>query len=110
MNSLLYSLAIAAILTFIIDWARPQEAFKHFIWKLLNGNIPYKHFSFKPFDCSLCLSFWVTLFVTLYLGEGLLSFLYASIAGYSTSFISPLLRALSQVWNDLLYKLTKITQ
>src|SRR5574344_729442 len=47
------------IIVYIIDICGIVDVFKHFLFKKLYGKmIPYKELNIKPFDCSLCLTFW----------------------------------------------------
>ncbi len=54
------ALIISIICSFVIDYLGVVENMKKYIWKWFN-KIPYQNFRFKPFDCSLCMSFWITL-------------------------------------------------
>lgn len=53
---------IQIILVYIIDISGVVDVFKHFIFKKLYGTkIAYKEIKMKPFDCSLCSTFWISL-------------------------------------------------
>lgn len=57
-----------AILTmincFIIDLSGFITNLKRLIWKIFSKS-PYQDFPFKPFDCTLCMTFWTGLFYLL---------------------------------------------
>ena len=53
---------IQLIIVFIIDLSGAVESFKLFISKILTkGKIQTTNFSLKPFDCSLCMTWWIGL-------------------------------------------------
>lgn len=54
-------LLIAIICVIIIDLSGFIDSVKHFIWKKLYNPLPYKDFDIKPFTCSLCSTFWLSL-------------------------------------------------
>lgn len=59
---------IATIWVLVIDIAQFVEELKHIFWKwVFKGNEHnYKPFRIKPFDCSLCLTFWTGLVYLIY--------------------------------------------
>lgn len=96
---------ITVAISFIIDYAGVIETFKRFIHRMVNGKIEYIHFRLKPFDCALCMAFWITLIYSIYAGNGLiLSIAIASLCGYSTTFISDALKLTYELFNKLLSK------
>lgn len=54
-------LLITTIVVFVIDLTDFVYTIKKFIWKIFHKHTPYTDFSMKPFDCSLCLSWWLML-------------------------------------------------
>lgn len=63
-------LIITLFIVFIVDISGVVTVIKKQIWKWLYGkNKSYVDFTFKPWDCSLCLSFWVNIIYALCLGE-----------------------------------------
>lgn len=53
-------LAVSVIVCYIVDISGIVESVKMQIWKwLFNGKREYVDFSLKPFDCSLCMCFWI---------------------------------------------------
>lgn len=59
---------ITLIIIFIVDISGVIDNIKHLIWKCLHPKIAYKEFSIKPFDCSLCLTFWIGIVYSLIIG------------------------------------------
>lgn len=61
---------IAIIVCFIVDISGIIDSVKRMIWKwIFNDKIVYSDFRLKPFDCSLCLTFWVGLIWLIVQGE-----------------------------------------
>lgn len=55
-------LVISAIISFIVDISGVIDSIKYAIWRwAFDGEREYKDFNLKPFDCSLCMTFWVGL-------------------------------------------------
>lgn len=55
-------LAISIIVCFIIDLSGVIDNIKTAIWKwIFSGKREYQNFNLKPFDCSLCSTFWIGL-------------------------------------------------
>ena len=53
---------IQLIIVFIIDLSGAVESFKLFLSKILTkGKIQTTNFDLKPFDCSLCSTWWIGL-------------------------------------------------
>lgn len=44
-----------------IDRLKIDQPLKRLWWRWVMRGVPYRDFSAKPFDCSLCLSWWVGL-------------------------------------------------
>lgn len=61
MQIIINLIIISIIISFIIDLSGIVENIKRFIWKLLYPKLAYKHLTIKPFDCSLCMNFWVSI-------------------------------------------------
>ena len=61
---------ITAIVCFIVDISGFVDSIKRGIWRLIMGkDRQYQEFNMKPFDCSLCLSFWSGLIYLLCVGQ-----------------------------------------
>ena len=55
-------LLIQLLVVFIVDLSGVMTHIKKAIWKWLKGkDKPYKDFEMKPFDCSLCTTWWTGL-------------------------------------------------
>lgn len=55
-------LIINVIICFIVDISGVIDSIKYGIWKwVFNGKRDYQEFRLKPFDCSLCMTFWIGL-------------------------------------------------
>lgn len=86
-------LILSFIISFIIDISGIIQSLKRFIWKIFN-KLPYRDFPFKPFDCSLCMTFWVILIYSLFNYDILYSFFYASVMSYFSTHITNLLKTI----------------
>lgn len=54
-------LLIALICVIVIDLSGFVDNIKQLIWKFaFKNNKPYKEYTLKPFDCSLCSTFWLS--------------------------------------------------
>lgn len=63
-------LMIAIIVCFIVDISGIIDSVKRMIWKwIFNDKIVYSDFRLKPFDCSLCLTFWCGLIYLFVVGS-----------------------------------------
>lgn len=55
-------LLLTIIVCFVVDISGFIYTIKNLIWKwVFNGKKEYREFRLKPFDCSLCMSWWVGL-------------------------------------------------
>lgn len=55
-------LILSIIVIYIVDLSGIVESLKRGLWRWLKGKQPYVDFRIKPFDCSLCMVFWIGLF------------------------------------------------
>ena len=60
---------IQIIIVYLLDLSGGMTSIKQMIWKWLHPNRIYQPFSFKPFDCSLCMTWWVGLIYIIAAGE-----------------------------------------
>jgi len=92
------------IVVFIIDYSGVVDYIKRLIWRIINGNkIEYKWFQLKPFDCSLCMSFWTILIYCLFNHYGVLnSLLFGTIGAYLASFLSNLLEYIFYLYKKII--------
>lgn len=62
METLINLLLLQLIVVFIVDISGVMDSIKYVISKLLTkGVIKTLNYRIKPFDCSLCMTFWVGL-------------------------------------------------
>ena len=55
-------LLLTIIVCFVVDISDFIDTIKNIIWKwVFNGKREYREFRLKPFDCSLCMTFWIGL-------------------------------------------------
>lgn len=92
-------LCIAAIVVFVIDLSGFVDSVKMRYWKWLFKDKPYREFSLKPFDCSLCMTHHICLLYAIISGSFSLP-IWAFICGLSflTPQIKGLLRLVSDIW------------
>lgn len=61
---------ITTIVCFVIDISGFVDSVKRGIWRLIIGkDKPFQYFNMKPFDCSLCCTFWSGLIYILCVGQ-----------------------------------------
>ena len=99
-------LMITIIVVYIIDLSGAINSIKYGIWKWLRGNKPYKEYQFKPFDCSLCMSFWIGL-IWLFLSHSM-SLKYIMILclfSYLSDVIGDILRLIKDILITLMSKI-----
>lgn len=54
--------SIHIVIVYIIDISGVVDAIKKRAFKMMFGRIKYFDYRIKPFDCSSCMCFWLTLF------------------------------------------------
>ena len=54
-------LIISIITIYIVDLSGFITSIKWGLYKWLNPDLPFNSMRFKPFDCSLCMTFWIGL-------------------------------------------------
>lgn len=106
-------LAITIVVVNLIDISGFVDEMKRFVWKwLYKGKREYRPFTFKPFDCSYCMTHWTGLFYLLlsgnitiwsYMALLLLCFLTPIIADCQRLVLDILTKGIS-----LIYKILKI--
>lgn len=92
-------LMISIIVCFIIDISGFIENVKYMIWKwVFNGKKEYQEFRLKPFDCSLCMSWWIGLIWILCNGQfTLLNILLVSLFAALSENISNMIIIIKQL-------------
>ena len=99
-------LFIAIIITFIIDLSGFIDSIKPIIWKILFPKIKYNpNWRIKPFDCSLCSTFWIGIIYLLFTSFTLKGFLYVILLAWFTPTIKDLLIALKELFQKWIGKI-----
>lgn len=62
-------IAIATIVIFIIDLSGFVMSVKKGLFKLVFGKKEFQEYRIKPFDCSLCMTFWICTGYLFYTGN-----------------------------------------
>ena len=105
---LLKLLIIQLIIVFIVDLSGVMEHIKRWIWKWLKGDKPYKDFEFKPFGCSLCMTFWVGLIYLLITHSFTIPYIaYVCLLAFLASTAASVLQLIKDTLDTLLYILDK---
>lgn len=101
--TLINLLLIQLILVFIIDLSGVMNSIKYFISKYLTkGKIISDNFRIKPFDCSLCMTFWTSLIYLWLTNSFTLPYISASCL---LAFLTPLAKDTLLLVKDLITKL-----
>ncbi len=85
---------ITLVLVFIIDLSGAMDYIKRTVWRWVFKNRPnqtYQDFEMKPFECSLCMTWWV----------GLIYLCFTQLSWVNVAYVA-LLAYLTPVWKDLL--------
>lgn len=100
---------IVLIVSYIIEYSGIVLSIKKFIWKLLNGKqVPFQFFQLKPFDCSLCMTFWIVLIYLLFNSYGIIPSLFvAVISSYLSGFVSEVWQLIFNIYKNNIDKLWK---
>ena len=103
METILNILLITIIIVFIIDCTDFILTLKIKLWNwTFNYSKPYKEYSIKPFDCSLCLSWWCNIIVLLVTNNFTIP--YITVVAIS-SFLTPVFHSLLMLVYDILVNL-----
>lgn len=100
---------ITFIIVFIIDLSGFIDSIKTFIQFLVYKiyGLRINEFRIKPFDCSLCMSFWTNIIYIYIINEvTILNIAFISICAFSTRFIYDFVQTFYNYINKLLIKLT----
>lgn len=61
-------LGLMFVVVYIIDISLVVDEIKKLMWRLIQGkNVRYRYFRMKPFDCSLCMVWWLSLIYLFYI-------------------------------------------
>ena len=98
---------INIIVVFLIDQSGFIVEFKSWFKKLLTkGKMSDSNYSLKPFDCSLCVTFWVSL-IYLFIINGLTieSFALVCVSAWLTTFTNDIYIVVKEMWTKLINKI-----
>lgn len=103
-------LIITIVVVLLIDISGFISSIKSFISKkLTNNKIDTINFSFKPFDCSYCMSFWIGLIYVIVTNEfTFLNLLYVCLIPMFTDFIRQTLLLMKDLLNKLIEKIYEL--
>lgn len=96
---------IAVICVIIIDMTDFMPTMKEWIWKMVSKK-KYEYFRLKPFDCSLCLTFWTGLiFLTINKELSLLNLVLLLLIAISTPIVKLLIDLVLTALNIFLIRI-----
>lgn len=102
-------LIIATIVCYVIDISGFIDSTKIFIWWLVFKNEkPFNNFNLKPFDCSLCMTFWIGLIYIIINDFSLINLFYVCILSFLSSTITYTLNIFKDLIIFILNKLSRI--
>ena len=92
---------------YLIDQSGEMDSLKSLIKRLLtNGKMKGSDYSLKPFDCSKCMTFWVSIGYLLLIGElSIFTFMLASISSFAAQFTNEIFNIIKIVFIKLTNKL-----
>ena len=98
---------INIIVVFLIDQSGFINEFKTWLKKLLTkGKMKDSNYSLKPFDCSLCMTFWVSLIYLLVFQElTILNFMLVCLSSWFSQFTNDFFYMFKAVWVKLIDKI-----
>lgn len=96
---------IAFTVVFITDLTDFSTNVKKFIWRVVKGQEkPYREFSIKLLECSLCQTWWITLIWTLIMGEMSIALIFFSAF---LAFMTPIIREIWELTFDFAVSLIR---
>lgn len=98
---------IVLSIIFIVDISGVMEYIKRTIFKIINGRkVNYVPYELKPFDCSLCMTFWIIIIYLFILKYTIINVVFiASMCAISTIIISPTIKLIIYSIKKLLDKI-----
>lgn len=110
MKILINLLVISLIIVFIIDTTDFVDTIKQKVWKFaFSDKKPYKEFSCKPFDCSLCMTWWTGLIYLLIIHKFTILYVgYIALLALLTPVFNSILILIKDVFAYLLNKIYKV--
>lgn len=103
-------LCLQLIVVFIVDLSGVVDSVKRSIWRFTKGKTAaFCDFSLKPFDCSLCMTFWSTLaFAAFAKAFTLPVLLYCCVLAFLTPLAAGAMNIVRDVLTVLLNKLSNL--
>ena len=103
---------LAVIICFIVDLSGVIGSIKHYIWKrILDGKGCPENVKIKPFECSLCMTFWIGTIYLICCGSFTLPlFVELCFLSFLTKNITGFLRLVQEALIALETKLYKLIQ
>jgi hypothetical protein len=94
-------------IVFLIDQSGFIEKFKIMLKKVLTkGKFSDPNYSLKPIDCSLCMTFWISLIYLLIVNLlSIESFMIICLSAWSTQFTNDIYIIIKQLWFKITDKL-----
>lgn len=98
-------LLINLIVVLIVDLSGFMTDFKKLVWRVLFKSAYQDSFRIKPFDCSLCMTFWISLIYLVCINQfSLINILVVLVLSYLTTTEALLLRAVKALLDKLISK------
>ena len=99
MNNFIILLLITIATVIVIDLTDFVDSVKHGIWKWVwKEKREYRDFSLKPFDCSLCASWWIGLLYLIISGTITLPLVVYQLF---LSYLTPIIKDIIQMIKDM---------
>lgn len=92
---------------YLIDQSGGMDSIKSLLKRLLtNGKMKGSGYSLKPFDCSKCMTFWVSIGYLLLMGElSIFTFMLACLSSFMAQFTNEIFNIVKIVFIKLTNKL-----
>lgn len=109
MTTILNLLLINFITVFIIDQSGAVDSFKSGLKSILtSGKMKNPDYALKPFDCSLCSTFWLSLIYLIVTNHiSIIFFALACLNSYMSQFTNDLFILFKHFWSKMIDKLLK---
>ena len=90
-------------IVFLVDQSGFINEFKSWLKKVLTkGKMSDPSYSLKPFDCSLCMTFWISLIYLLVFGLfSIESFMLICLSSWLTQFTNDIFNIIKELWIKL---------
>ena len=92
---------------YLIDQSGGMDSLKSLLKRLLtNGKMKDSDYSLKPFDCSKCMTFWVSIGYLLFIGElSIFTFMLACLSSFAAQFTNEIFNIVKIVFIKLTNRL-----